>query len=85
MVAISALTVGAFGLGVGIGFVWGELKSHRVTEYAERRKQIGNDDGKRKKQKKCFVTQLSHKCHHSVTFEVYNISITNADKARRQI
>jgi hypothetical protein len=39
--AFGALAAGAFGLGVGIGFVWGELKSHREMEFAERRKEIG--------------------------------------------
>ena len=31
-----ALASGAFGLGVGIGFVWGELKASRETKYAQR-------------------------------------------------
>ena len=35
-----ALASGAFGLGVGIGFVWGELKTSRETEYAQRRNDI---------------------------------------------
>ena len=35
-----ALGAGAFGLGVGIGFVWGELKTARETEYAQRRNDI---------------------------------------------
>jgi hypothetical protein len=35
-----ALAGGAFGLGVGIGFVWGELKTARETEYAQRRNDI---------------------------------------------
>tara|TARA_A100001515_G_scaffold50557_2_gene39899 strand:+ start:40 stop:237 length:198 start_codon:yes stop_codon:yes gene_type:complete len=35
-----ALASGAFGLGVGIGFVWGELKTARETEYAQRRNDI---------------------------------------------
>jgi hypothetical protein len=35
-----ALGAGAFGLGVGIGFVWGELKTSRETEYAQRRNDI---------------------------------------------
>jgi len=35
-----ALAGGAFGLGVGIGFVWGELKTAREIEYAERRNDI---------------------------------------------
>ena len=35
-----ALSAGAFGLGVGIGFVWGELKTARETEYAQRRNDI---------------------------------------------
>ena len=35
-----ALGAGAFGLGVGIGFVWGELKTARETEYARRRNDI---------------------------------------------
>ena len=39
--AFGALAAGAFGLGVGIGFVWGELKSHREMEFAERRREIG--------------------------------------------
>ena len=39
--AFGALAAGAFGLGVGIGFVWGELKTHREIEFAERRKEIG--------------------------------------------
>ena len=39
--AFGALAAGAFGLGVGIGFVWGELKTHREMEFAERRKEIG--------------------------------------------
>ena len=38
--AFGALAAGAFGLGVGIGFVWGELKSHREMEFAARRKEI---------------------------------------------
>ena len=40
--AASAFSIGlgAFGLGVGIGFVWGELKSHREMEFAARRKEI---------------------------------------------
>ena len=40
-IAFGSLAAGAFGLGVGIGFVWGELKSHREMEFAERRKEIG--------------------------------------------
>lgn len=41
--AASAFSIGlgAFGLGIGIGFVWGELKSHREMEFAARRKEIG--------------------------------------------
>ena len=39
--AFGALAAGAFGLGVGVGFVWGELKTHREMEFAERRKEIG--------------------------------------------
>ena len=39
--AFGALAAGAFGLGVGIGFVWGELKTHREMEFAARRKEIG--------------------------------------------
>ena len=35
-----ALAGGAFGLGVGIGFVWGELRTAREIEYAERRNDI---------------------------------------------
>ena len=35
-----ALASGAFGLGVGIGFVWGELKTSRETKYAQRRNDI---------------------------------------------
>ena len=35
-----ALASGAFGLGVGIGFVRGELKTARETEYAQRRNDI---------------------------------------------
>ena len=31
---------GAFGLGVGIGFVWGELKASREMQYALRRNDI---------------------------------------------
>ena len=40
--AASAFSIGlgAFGLGVGSGFVWGELKSHREMEFAARRKEI---------------------------------------------
>ena len=40
--AASAFSIGlgAFGLGVGIGFVWGELKASRETEYARRRNDI---------------------------------------------
>ena len=39
-VGLLALAGGAFGLGVGIGFVWGELKTAREIEYAERRNDI---------------------------------------------
>ena len=35
-----SIGLGAFGLGVGIGFVWGELKASRETEYARRRNDI---------------------------------------------
>ena len=38
--AFGALAAGAFGLGVGIGFVWGELKTHREMEFAARRNDI---------------------------------------------
>ena len=38
--SLIALAGGAFGLGVGIGFVWGELKTAREIEYAERRNDI---------------------------------------------
>jgi len=39
-VGLLALAGGAFGLGVGIGFVWGELRTAREIEYAERRNDI---------------------------------------------
>ena len=39
-VGLLALAGGAFGLGVGIGFVWGELRAAREIEYAERRNDI---------------------------------------------
>ena len=38
--SLIALAGGAFGLGVGIGFVWGELRTAREIEYAERRNDI---------------------------------------------
>ena len=38
--SLIALASGAFGLGVGIGFVWGELRTAREIEYAERRNDI---------------------------------------------
>ena len=38
--SLIALAGGAFGLGLGIGFVWGELRTAREIEYAERRNDI---------------------------------------------
>ncbi len=40
MVAAALMGAGAFGLGVGIGFVWGELKASREMQYALRRNDI---------------------------------------------
>ena len=40
MVTAALMGAGAFGLGVGIGFVWGELKASREMQYALRRNDI---------------------------------------------
>ena len=40
MVTAALMGAGAFGLGVGIGFVWGELKAGREMQYALRRNDI---------------------------------------------
>ena len=40
MMTAALMGAGAFGLGVGIGFVWGELKASREMQYALRRNDI---------------------------------------------
>ena len=40
MISATLVGAGVFGLGVGIGFVWGELKASREIDFALRRNEI---------------------------------------------
>ena len=40
MISATLMGAGVFGLGVGIGFVWGELKASHEFQQAEKRKDI---------------------------------------------
>ena len=40
MISATLMGAGVFGLGVGIGFVWGELKASREIDFALRRNEI---------------------------------------------
>ena len=40
MISATLVGAGVFGLGVGIGFVWGELKASREIDFTLRRNEI---------------------------------------------